>query len=125
MAGSLATGTSSKPFRGLGNTVSESFLTSTVYLVRPIISLRHLVGDDGTREPCSPFAGSQNGWNHSGRGIGIVNWMYGVMGITNAQRSLEILRTMVEYISQDGIKQVVPVYVRRTSLYPLTRDGVD
>jgi hypothetical protein len=35
--------------------------------------------------------------------------MYGVMGITNAQRSLEILRTMVEYISQDGVKQVVPV----------------
>jgi hypothetical protein len=59
--------------------------------------------------PRLTLAGSQNGWNHSGRGIGIVNWMYGVMGITNAQRSLEILRTMVEYISQDGVKQVVPV----------------
>lgn len=35
--------------------------------------------------------------------------MYGVMGIANAQRSLETLRSIVEYISQDGVKQVVPM----------------
>jgi aryl-phospho-beta-D-glucosidase BglC (GH1 family) len=52
--------------------------------------------------------GSQNGWNHSGK-QGSVNWMYGVMGIANAERSLEYLRTLVEFISQDGIKQVVPM----------------
>lgn len=52
--------------------------------------------------------GSQNGWNHSGK-AGSVNWLYGVMGIANAQRSLETLRSIVEYISQDGIKQVVPM----------------
>ncbi|AAW44208.2 hypothetical protein CNF01760 [Cryptococcus deneoformans JEC21] len=52
--------------------------------------------------------GSQNGWNHSGKS-GSVNWMYGVMGIANAQRSLETLRSIVEYISQDGVKQVVPM----------------
>lgn len=57
------------------------------------------------------MSGSQNGWNHSGRGIGITNWMYGVMGITNAERSLEQLRVMTEFISQDGIKQVVPASV--------------
>jgi hypothetical protein len=34
--------------------------------------------------------------------------MYGVMGIANAQRTLENIRTMVEFVSQDGIKQVVP-----------------
>lgn len=55
--------------------------------------------------------GSQNGWNHSGRGIGIVNWMYGVMGLTNARRSLEQIRSMVEFISQEGIKEVVPACV--------------
>ena len=52
--------------------------------------------------------GSQNGWNHSGRG-GSINWMYGPMGIANAQRSLEHIRSMVEYISQPGIKEVVPM----------------
>lgn len=35
--------------------------------------------------------------------------MYGVTGIANAQRSLEYIRSMVEYISQDGIKEVVPM----------------
>lgn len=54
--------------------------------------------------------GSQNGWNHSGKG-GVVNWMYGIMGLVNAQRSLENIRTLTEFISQDGIKEVVPMYV--------------
>jgi glucan 1,3-beta-glucosidase len=54
------------------------------------------------------ISGSQNGWNHSGK-AGTVNWMYGVMGIANAQRHLEQIRTLVEFISQDGIKQVVPM----------------
>ncbi|OCF34165.1 exo-beta-1,3-glucanase [Kwoniella heveanensis BCC8398] len=53
--------------------------------------------------------GSQNGWNHSGKS-GSVNWLYGVMGIANAQRSLETIRTITEFISQDGIKQVVPLF---------------
>jgi aryl-phospho-beta-D-glucosidase BglC (GH1 family) len=52
--------------------------------------------------------GSQNGWNHSGR-AGSINWMYGVMGISNAQRHLEQIRSLVEYISQPGIKEVVPM----------------
>ncbi|EIW66983.1 hypothetical protein TREMEDRAFT_40623 [Tremella mesenterica DSM 1558] len=52
--------------------------------------------------------GSQNGWNHSGK-AGSINWMYGVMGIANAQRHLEYIRSLTEYISQDGIKQVVPM----------------
>ncbi|KAK4689910.1 glucan 1,3-beta-glucosidase, partial [Tremellales sp. Uapishka_1] len=53
--------------------------------------------------------GSQNGWNHSGK-VGPVNWMYGVMGIANAQRHLEYIRSFTEFISQDGIKQVVPMF---------------
>ncbi|WWD06575.1 hypothetical protein V865_004668 [Kwoniella europaea PYCC6329] len=53
--------------------------------------------------------GSQNGWNHSGKS-GSVNWMYGVMGIANAQRSLETIRTITEFILQDGIKEVVPMF---------------
>ncbi|TXT13576.1 hypothetical protein VHUM_00943 [Vanrija humicola] len=53
--------------------------------------------------------GSQNGWNHSGK-VGPINWMHGVMGIANAQRSLEYMRSMIQYISQPGIKEVVPVF---------------
>ncbi|GMK54507.1 hypothetical protein CspeluHIS016_0110930 [Cutaneotrichosporon spelunceum] len=52
--------------------------------------------------------GSQNGWNHSGRS-GTINWMRGAMGLANAQRSLEYLRSFTEYISQPGIKEVVPM----------------
>lgn len=52
--------------------------------------------------------GSQNGWNHSGR-AGSVNWMYGVMGLVNAQRHLEQIRSLTEFISQPGIKEVVPM----------------
>lgn len=37
--------------------------------------------------------------------------MYGVMGLANGERHLEQIRSLVEFISQDGIKQVVPMYV--------------
>jgi glucan 1,3-beta-glucosidase len=62
------------------------------------------------------LAGSQNGWNHSGKS-GVVNWMYGVMGIANAERHLEQIRSLTEFISQDGIKQVVPMCVLK--LHPV------
>ncbi|KAJ8481292.1 hypothetical protein ONZ45_g15358 [Pleurotus djamor] len=52
--------------------------------------------------------GSQNGWNHSGKG-GAVNFMHGAMGIANAQRTLSYLRTLAEFISQDQYKDVVCV----------------
>ncbi|EUC57606.1 glucan 1,3-beta-glucosidase D, putative [Rhizoctonia solani AG-3 Rhs1AP] len=53
--------------------------------------------------------GSQNGFNHSGK-RGQVNWMHGVMGVANAQRSLNIIRTITEFISQDQYKDVVPFF---------------
>ena len=37
--------------------------------------------------------------------------MYGVMGLVNAERHLEYLRSLTEFLSQEGIKEVVPVYV--------------
>jgi len=52
--------------------------------------------------------GSQNGWNHSGKG-GSVNFMHGVMGIANAQRTLTYLRIISEFVSQDQYRDVVPV----------------
>lgn len=53
--------------------------------------------------------GSQNGWNHSGRGNGTINFMVGAGGLANAQRSLNYLRTFAQWVSQDGIKDVVPM----------------
>lgn len=52
--------------------------------------------------------GSQNGWNHSGKS-GSVNWMSGVMGIANAQRALETLRSFAQFISQPQYTDVVPL----------------
>ncbi|KAF5348585.1 hypothetical protein D9756_009619 [Leucocoprinus leucothites] len=52
--------------------------------------------------------GSQNGWNHSGR-AGSVNFMYGVMGLANAQRTLTYLRILAEFVSQDQYRDVVGI----------------
>ena len=53
--------------------------------------------------------GSQNGWNHSGR-IGEVNWMRGLMGLANGQRSLEIIRTITQFIIQPEYAPVIPLW---------------
>jgi glucan 1,3-beta-glucosidase len=53
--------------------------------------------------------GSQNGWNHSGR-LGSIGWLRGVMGLTNAQRSLNHIRTLTEFIMQDQFRNVVPMF---------------
>ncbi len=36
--------------------------------------------------------------------------MYGVMGLVNAERHLEYIRSLTEFLSQEGIKEVVPMY---------------
>ena len=43
--------------------------------------------------------GSQNGYNHSGK-LGQVNFMNGVMGYANAQRTLDYIRIITGFISQ-------------------------
>lgn len=53
--------------------------------------------------------GSQNGWNHSGR-IGPINWLSGAMGLANAQRSLEIIRTITQFIVQPEYAPVIPMW---------------
>ncbi|KAG8761027.1 hypothetical protein FRC14_000136 [Serendipita sp. 396] len=56
--------------------------------------------------------GSQNGWNHSGLNSGPlgVNWLNGVMGVANAQRSLDYIRIITEFISQPEYAPVVPYF---------------
>lgn len=53
--------------------------------------------------------GSQNGWNHSGR-LGQINWLYGVMGVANAQRSLDYVRFLTEFISQPEWTNVIQMF---------------
>ncbi|KAE9962993.1 hypothetical protein BLS_009810 [Venturia inaequalis] len=53
--------------------------------------------------------GSQNGWNHSGRG-GKVNWIQGTDGAMNAQRSLDIHNMLSKFFAQDRYKNVVTFY---------------
>ncbi|KAJ6489935.1 glycoside hydrolase family 5 protein [Mycena sanguinolenta] len=53
--------------------------------------------------------GSQNGWNHSGR-LGTYNVLYGPMGIANAQRSLDYIRIIAEFISQPEYAPVIAIF---------------
>ncbi|KAF7359312.1 Glycoside hydrolase [Mycena sanguinolenta] len=53
--------------------------------------------------------GSQNGWNHSGR-LGSFNVLYGPMGIANAQRSLDYVRILAEFISQPEYSPVIAMF---------------
>ncbi|KAI0082781.1 exo-beta-1,3-glucanase [Panus rudis PR-1116 ss-1] len=53
--------------------------------------------------------GSQNGWNHSGR-LGTINFLNGPMGYANAQRSLDYIRILAEFISQPQYRDVVVMF---------------
>lgn len=53
--------------------------------------------------------GSQNGWNHSGR-YGTINVLNGPMGYANAQRSLDYIRILAEFISQPQYRDVVTMF---------------
>ncbi|KAI0060559.1 glycoside hydrolase family 5 protein, partial [Artomyces pyxidatus] len=53
--------------------------------------------------------GSQNGYNHSGK-LGQVNFLNGIMGIANAQRTLDYIRIITEFISQPEYRDVVPLF---------------
>ncbi|KAJ9122334.1 hypothetical protein QFC22_001755 [Naganishia vaughanmartiniae] len=53
--------------------------------------------------------GSANGWNHSGR-IGSLNFLRGVMGLANAQRTLDYIKRLAEFINQPEWRDVVPIF---------------
>jgi len=53
--------------------------------------------------------GSQNGWNHSGK-LGDINMLMGPMGLANAQRALDHIRIIAEFISQPEYSSVVTMF---------------
>lgn len=53
--------------------------------------------------------GSQNGYNHSSK-QGTINFLNGVMGLANAQRTLNYIRTLTQFISQDQYTLLIPMF---------------
>ncbi|KIY52042.1 glycoside hydrolase family 5 protein [Fistulina hepatica ATCC 64428] len=53
--------------------------------------------------------GSQNGYNHSGK-YGSINFLHDVMGIANAQRALEYMRTITEWFAQSEYSNLVYIF---------------
>lgn len=53
--------------------------------------------------------GSQNGWNHSGR-LGTVNVLSGPMGLANAQRALDYIRILAEFVAQPQYRDVITYF---------------
>lgn len=53
------------------------------------------------------FTGAQNPWNHAMSFRGTVNWLYGTMGLANAQQTLEVLRSLTQFITQPEYTNVV------------------
>nr|ADX07338.1 putative ectomycorrhiza-upregulated exo-beta-1,3-glucanase GH5 [Flammulina velutipes] len=53
--------------------------------------------------------GSQNGYNHSGK-LGQVNFLYGTMGLANAQRAINYIRIITEFISQPEYANLVGIF---------------
>ncbi|KAI3602110.1 glycoside hydrolase family 5 protein [Moniliophthora roreri] len=54
--------------------------------------------------------GSQNSWNHSGRLNKGVNLLNGPMGLANAQRTLDYIRIIAEFIHQPQYRNVVTMF---------------
>ena len=67
--------------------------------------------------------GSQNGYNHSSK-LGTINFLNGVMGLANAQRTLNVIRTLTEFISQPQYRKVVPMFSIMNEPYAATI-GID
>lgn len=53
--------------------------------------------------------GSQNAYNHSGR-VGWINFLQGLMGKANGQRTMDYIRQITQFISQPEIRNVVPMF---------------
>ncbi|RPD70874.1 glycoside hydrolase [Lentinus tigrinus ALCF2SS1-7] len=92
-----------------GATVVEPFLARTCwnYILRVLGWARKY----GIRVNLDlhTMPGSQNGYNHSGK-LGAINWLKGVMGLANAERSLDYIRIITEFISQPEYRDVVQMF---------------
>ncbi|KAI0915319.1 hypothetical protein AcV5_003824 [Taiwanofungus camphoratus] len=92
-----------------GSTVAEPFLARTCwsYILRVFEWARKY----GIRINLDlhTIPGSQNGYNHSGK-LGEINFLNGPMGVANAERALEYIRVIAEFISQPEYRDVIPMF---------------
>ncbi|KAJ2922815.1 hypothetical protein H1R20_g14280, partial [Candolleomyces eurysporus] len=97
------------PFWAIETWPGEPFLekTSWRYIVRVLQWCRKY----GIRVNLDLHAvpGSANAYNHGGK-VGEHNFLNGVMGYANAQRTLNYIRIFTEFISQPEWKNVVPMF---------------
>nr|VWO98693.1 V-type proton ATPase subunit H [Ganoderma boninense] len=97
------------PFWAIETRENEPFLpkTSWTYFLKAVAWARKY----GLRINLDFHAlpGSQNGWNHSGR-LGTINVLLGPMGINNAERSLDYIRIISEFISQPEYQDVIVMF---------------
>ncbi|KAF7307895.1 Glycoside hydrolase family 5 protein [Mycena kentingensis (nom. inval.)] len=108
-----------------GATVGEPFLEGACwkYIVRALNWARKYglrVNLDIHTAP-----GSQNSYNHSGK-LGQVNFLNGPMGIANAQRMLDYIRIIIEFVSQDEYKDLVPMVgiINEALLHTIGKDSL-
>ncbi|KAJ7120635.1 glycoside hydrolase family 5 protein [Mycena filopes] len=92
-----------------GTAVAEPFLEGVVW--KYVVRLLGWARKYGLRVNLDLHTapGSQNGYNHSGK-LGQVNFLNGVMGVANAERMLDYIRVIVEFISQPEYANVVPMF---------------
>ncbi|KAJ6558743.1 glycoside hydrolase family 5 protein [Mycena vulgaris] len=94
---------------GAGGAVAEPFLEGVCwkYIVRMLGWARKY----GLRVNLDLHSvpGSQNGYNHSGK-FGQVNFLNGIMGVANAQRALDYIRVIAEFISQPQYRDIVLIF---------------
>ncbi|KAK7017753.1 glycoside hydrolase family 5 protein [Favolaschia claudopus] len=92
-----------------GKTQSEPFLEGVAWPY--IVRLLHWARKYGIRVNLDLHAvpGSQNGYNHSGKS-GQINFLNGIMGIANAQRTLDYIRIITEFVSQPEWQDVVQMF---------------
>ncbi|KAK6978188.1 glycoside hydrolase family 5 protein [Favolaschia claudopus] len=92
-----------------GSTESEPFLAGVAWPY--IVRLLNWARKYGIRVNLDlhTVPGSQNGFNHSGKG-GQVNFLNGIMGIANAQRTLDYIRIITEFVSQPEWRDVVGMF---------------
>jgi len=93
--------TSSKPSNGAESTASVSNSTSIPFQARRTVGLASYMTILLAKFPI--------GYNHSGKG-GQINFMMGTMGMANAQRAMNYIRIITEFISQPEWTAVVPMF---------------
>jgi len=84
------------------------------YGIRVKLDLHTIPGSQNGTHPVSraenPIVnGLLLGYNHSGK-LGQINFLHGIMGMANAQRTLNYIRIITEFISQAEWKDVVPMF---------------